>query len=108
MNDITNINPLDFYVWGYLQEVNRQFFHPLGLSLNIIQENNIFIIDGVLDFRDKPGGLILNIKKQKKRHKQYLQNAQYVFEEKQRTCLLRMQYNNFYIEPLPVDPRKNN
>ena len=43
---------------GYLQEVNRQFFHPLGLALGVEEEDDgslskLFI----LDYRDDPEGM---------------------------------------------------
>jgi hypothetical protein len=38
---------------GYLQEANRQFFHPLGLSLALTKDPEALI---VYDFRDKPYG----------------------------------------------------
>ena len=46
---------------GYLQEVNRQFFHPLGLALAIIAptvagEQPAFLT--VIDSRDDPEGMI--------------------------------------------------
>ena len=36
---------------GYLQEANRQFFHPLGLGLALVGDPQALI---VYDFRDKP------------------------------------------------------
>lgn len=41
---------------GYLQEVNRNFFHPLGLALaiNVDDENNGVL--SILDARDDPQG----------------------------------------------------
>lgn len=41
----------DFLEHGYLQEANRQFFHPLGLSLALMEDALI-----VHDFRSKPTG----------------------------------------------------
>jgi hypothetical protein len=40
---------------GYLQEVNRGFFHPLGLALELDTGTGILRI---LDFRDDPGGVM--------------------------------------------------
>jgi len=39
----------EFLETGYLQEVNRQFFHPLGLSLAYIDEKDPRLV--VCDFR---------------------------------------------------------
>lgn len=38
---------------GYLQEVNRQFFHPLGLALSVNDKGDI----NVLDNRDTKEGM---------------------------------------------------
>jgi len=45
---------------GYLQEVNRRFFHPLGLALeiNLEQESGIGFISGIQDYRDDPEGIV--------------------------------------------------
>ena len=46
---------------GYLQEVNRQFFHPLGLALTVVVEaDGTARIAGVLDYRDDPAGVIFD------------------------------------------------
>jgi hypothetical protein len=43
---------------GYLQEVNRQFFHPLGLDLvTNITEDGIESLGGIWDHRDDPEGV---------------------------------------------------
>lgn len=47
----------EFVDIGYLQEVNRQFFHPLGLSLEIKKTGNTFELDGLWDFREVKGGI---------------------------------------------------
>ena len=41
---------------GYLQEVNRQFLHPLGLALEVDPDTDI--ITGVWDYRDHPEGVV--------------------------------------------------
>lgn len=43
---------------GYLQEVNRQFFHPLGLALVVAEnEKGESRLYGILDGRDDPAGI---------------------------------------------------
>ena len=42
---------------GYIQEVNRVFFHPLGLALCIeVEEGGPARIAGVIDWRSDPEG----------------------------------------------------
>lgn len=48
----------EFRSEGYLQEVNRRFFHPLGLALEIRQqEDGEWVLGGIWDFRDDPEGM---------------------------------------------------
>jgi len=51
----------EFRTEGYVQELNRQFLHPLGLALEITQEDNgIEYISGVWDYRDDPEVILLS------------------------------------------------
>lgn len=57
-----NINRMsldEFRAGGYLQEVNRQFFHPLGLALEISVDNagHVTALGGIWDYRDEPDGM---------------------------------------------------
>lgn len=52
--DILDLNT--FVVFGYLQEANRLFFHPLGLALQVIQEGRPRL--RVIDARDDPEGVV--------------------------------------------------
>lgn len=36
MSDIKHLDIAEFRSLGYLQEVNRQFFHPLGLAFEVV------------------------------------------------------------------------
>jgi hypothetical protein len=43
---------------GYLQEVNRRFFHPLGLALEVVQlDDGGYCLGGVWDYRADPNGI---------------------------------------------------
>lgn len=55
--------PIDeFRNIGFLQEVNRQFFHPLGLALSItIDKEQKYRLDGILDYRDDPEGIYFDM-----------------------------------------------
>lgn len=50
----------DFQRDGYLQEVNRQFFHPLGLALEVLvdTETGEMQMGGIWDYRDDPEGIV--------------------------------------------------
>lgn len=38
MSERKHIDIAEFRDFGYLQEVNRQFFHPLGLALEVVND----------------------------------------------------------------------
>lgn len=47
----------EFVEFGYLQELNRVFLHPLGLALEVIENDDGSVyISGVQDHRDDPDG----------------------------------------------------
>lgn len=48
----------EFREKGYLQEVNRNFLHPLGLALAVkVDEDGTETLAGVIDARDDPEGV---------------------------------------------------
>lgn len=59
MSEIKRIDIREFHEKGFLQEANRQFFHPLGLALEIIidGETGEKTLGGIWDFRDDPEGM---------------------------------------------------
>jgi hypothetical protein len=59
VNAPKRIDIREFREAGFLQEVNRQFLHPLGLALEIILEaDGTMRLGGVWDYRDDPEGMI--------------------------------------------------
>jgi hypothetical protein len=58
--EIKRIDIKEFQEFGYLQEANRQFFHPLGLALEVIvnEETGEVTMGGIWDFRDDPEGVV--------------------------------------------------
>jgi hypothetical protein len=63
MSEKQEINYLDLNVFrndGFLQEANRKFFHPLGLAISVIVEDdsgNVTGVGPVWDYRDDPEGM---------------------------------------------------
>ena len=49
----------EFVEKGFLQEVNRKFFHPLGVALSVIKdtETGEHLLGGLWDYRDEPEGV---------------------------------------------------
>lgn len=56
MPEISFINLEEFEREGFMQEANRTFFHPLGLSLAIVDLPDGQRVFGVLDGRMDPEG----------------------------------------------------
>jgi hypothetical protein len=60
MEKVKRIDIKEFREKGFLQEANRQFFHPLGLALEIIIDDDtgeVKSLGGVWDYRDDPEGM---------------------------------------------------
>ena len=58
MSEIKHIDIKEFRERGYLQEANRRFFHPLGLALEVTQEEDgSEHLSGVWDYRKDPEGM---------------------------------------------------
>ena len=53
------IDIAEFRRLGYLQELNRLFLHPLGLALEVVQEEDgTERLGGIWDSRDDPEGIV--------------------------------------------------
>ena len=59
-NEIKKMDLTEFRDKGYLLEVNRQFFHPLGLALEVTIEDDqtVSAISGIWDYREDPEGML--------------------------------------------------
>lgn len=57
-DEIKRIDIAEFRREGYLQEVNRQFFHPLGLAMEVVvDEDGSERLGGVWDYRGDDEGI---------------------------------------------------
>jgi hypothetical protein len=57
MADIKYMSAEDFRKLGFLQEVNRKFFYPLGLALEVLtNKNGDEELGGIWDYRKDPEG----------------------------------------------------
>jgi hypothetical protein len=58
MSEIKYLDIKEFQQKGLLFEANRQFFHPLGLALEInTDEDGKTYLSGIWDYRDDPEGM---------------------------------------------------
>ncbi|WP_010497824.1 hypothetical protein [Paenibacillus elgii] len=63
MSEVKYMDTKEFREKGFLFEVNRQFFHPLGLALEIkIDDEGNEYLGGVWDHRDDPEGMLYDEK----------------------------------------------
>ena len=58
---MTQMSLREFMDLGYLQEVNRQFLHPLGLALMLREDDDGTVtFGGIIDHRDDLEGMIFD------------------------------------------------
>ena len=59
INPIKRIPIKEFREKGFLQEVNRQFFHPIGMALEVVIDDvGNETLGGIWDYRDDPEGML--------------------------------------------------
>jgi hypothetical protein len=62
--NIKRMTEEDFRNEGFLQEVNRKFFHPLGLALSMEigkdKDGDVRKFWGIIDYRDDPVGMLFD------------------------------------------------
>jgi len=57
--EIKRMDVKEFREMGLLQEVNRLFFHPLGLALEVVvADDGSESLGGIWDYRDDPEGML--------------------------------------------------
>lgn len=99
MTEVKRIDIKEFRELGYLFEANRQFFHPLGLALEInIDDDGNESLGGVWDYRDDPEGMLYDDKlmssKAARTKFEYVSNQ---FEEKAK---YRLEKYGFAVQPI--------
>lgn len=58
MSDVKRITIKEFREAGYLQELNRQFLHPLGMAIEVVvNDDGTEALGGIWDYRDDPDGM---------------------------------------------------
>ena len=78
VEEIKKIDIKEFRDLGFLQEANRQFFHPLGLALEVIVDGDNTILGGIWDYREDPEGMFFGneiIKEEKIKHVEQLRDS---------------------------------
>lgn len=93
----------EFREQGFLQEVNRKFFHPLGLALEFhIDRNGKTKFRSVWDYRNSEGGLIYDLQNSEpERIERFRKNALNVEMLRDKIAGERIEKNGWIIEPIP-------
>jgi len=101
-NNIKKIDIKEFREKGYLQELNRNFLHPLGLALEIIiNDSGEETLGGIWDYRDDPEGMIYDINNSTtERIEKFLKNKKFIDEEFKQRFKNRKKILGFKIEPI--------
>jgi hypothetical protein len=88
----------EFAASGLLQEVNRQFFHPLGLALAVghDDETDEWKLVGILDGRDDPEGFEF-----RDLTPAQADRGRAIVAEQERRLAIRRERLGFGVEPLP-------
>jgi len=103
MNDIKRIDIKEFREKGYLQELNRRFLHPLGMALEIRQENGVETLGGIWDYREDEEGIYYDlVNSDEERIETFSKNEQFVFDEMMKRSEKRTEMFGSNIEPIPV------
>jgi hypothetical protein len=92
----------EFREEGFVQELNRQFLHPLGMALEIGKDTHgNEYLNGIWDYRDDPEGIIYAIETsgsdRKNAFKRKYNNVQKLQKEKAKS---RKEILGFVIEPV--------
>ena len=87
----------EFVEKGYLQEVNRQFFHPLGLALAIKKHDNGKIEwQGIIDSRDDIEGFYFASLAEA----MSMERAEHVAKEKAKRAIVRKKRFGWIVQPV--------
>ena len=108
--EIVYMDIKEFREKGYLQEVNRLFFHPLGLALEIkINKKGIETLSRIWDSREDAEGIYyalngnpfnVNEKIYKQRFKVFKKKAKFIKKEVKKRKKKRIKELGFWIEPI--------
>lgn len=105
--EVKRINIKEFREKGYLQELNRQFLHPLGLALEAIinKETGEEFLGGIWDYRNDSEGMAFALADKKwttkERLRSFQKKADYIEKEKITRQKKRKKLLGFWIEPIP-------
>jgi len=104
MKDIKRINIKEFRELGFLQELNRQFLHPMGLALEIVVDDDSGEekLGGIWDYRNDPEGIIYEIaNSDDDRIKSFNDKADFVEKHINKMIKSRIENIGYGVEQIP-------
>jgi len=94
---IKRMNIREFRELGFLQEVNRLFFHPLGLALEVkVNKGKPCKLGGIWDYRNDPEGVVFGDLSEKDARIK----AENVKKQKAKLAKTRMKSVGFLVQPI--------
>ena len=103
MGDMKYLNLKYFRDFGLLQEVNRQFFHPIGLALEMqIDEAGNVSLSGIQDHTEDPAGVVFGVSpyNEAERYNAMCEKVQNVLKVQKRCHAMRECRLGFLLEPI--------
>lgn len=109
MADPKRIDIAEFRRLGILQEANRLFFHPLGLALEVLkEEDGSECLGGVWDYREDPEGMTYAFPDTEEYRRLFVENADRVSALRDQHAAARIEKFGDVVQPLAacvVQPR---
>jgi len=100
-----SMNLKEFSDKGYLQEINRQFLHPLGLAFGIlVDDNNEYHFDKIYDYRDDPEGCRFG-GMQGERLDKFKNSAKFIKDEMTNRRMTRFKALKYWIQPIEEEKK---
>ena len=97
MSDLKRMEVREFVEAGYLQEVNRQFFHPHGLALAVEFKDGVpQRLAYIIDAREDPEGYIFENLTPKE-----AERGRAIVAEQERRLAVRRERLGFGVQELP-------
>ncbi len=91
----------DFCEQGYLQELNRQFLHPLGLALSVdVDKNGTYHLADIHDHRDDPEGVSFDLAQFDP--DVFRKKAEFVQRQLEKRSEPRLERLGFVVQPVPA------
>ena len=102
-DNVKRIDIKEFRELGFLQELNRQFLHPMGLALEVIKDDDgNEKLGGIWDYRDDPEGIIYDINNSEDfRIEKFQENAERVEDHINKMIPKRMEILGYGVEQIP-------